>query len=256
VLSRPSLYVLALGVSTYRDPSMALKYAAKDAKVLAGELKRRGQDLFQSIHIQPLLDRKVTLQSINAAFDRLADQVKENDVFVLFLAGHGIVLSDVYHFIPADAIYRNEQALREASLDKQRLQDLLKEIRAQKSLLILDTCYAGAASKLASLTTAVAARGDLSEKTAITKLMRATGRTVLAASSDKQLALEGHQGHGFFTFALLQGLKGQADFDENGEISTLELAQFVSDEVPKITQDRQFPIHESQGLPFPIGVTR
>jgi uncharacterized caspase-like protein len=169
----------------------------------------------------------VTLQSINAAFDRLADQVKENDVFVLFLAGHGIVLSDVYHFIPADAIYRNEQALREASLYKQRLQDLLKEIRAQKSLLILDTCYAGAASKLASLTTAAAARGDLSEKTAITKLMRATGRAVLAASSDKQLALEGHQGHGFFTFALLQGLKGQADLNKNGEISTLELAQSV-----------------------------
>jgi uncharacterized caspase-like protein len=136
------------------------------------------------------------------------------------------------------------------------LRDLLKKIHAQKSLIILDTCYAGAASKLASLAPFVAARGDLSEKTAITRLMRATGRAVLAASSDKQLALEGHQGHGFFTFVLLQGLKGQADLNKNGEISTLELAQFVSDEVPKITRDRQFPIHESQGLPFPIGVTR
>ncbi len=86
--------------------------------------------------------------------------------------------------------------------------------------------------------------------------MRATGRAVLAASSDKQLALENYQGHGFFTFALLQGLKGRADLNKNGEISTLELAQFVSDEVPKITQDRQFPIHESQGSPFTIGMAR
>jgi hypothetical protein len=54
----------------------------------------------------------------------------------------------------------------------------------------------------------------------------------------------------------LQGLKGQADLNKDGEISTLELAQFVSDEVPKITQDRQFPIHESQGLPFSIAVVR
>jgi uncharacterized caspase-like protein len=177
-------------------------------------------------------------------------------VFVLYLAGHGIVLSSAYHFIPADAIYHNEQALREASLDEQRLRELLAKIRAQKSLIILDTCYAGAASKLASLTTTVAARGDLSEKTAITKLMRATGRAVLAASSDKQLALENYQGHGFFTFALLQGLKGQADLNKDGEISTLELAQFVSEEVPKITQDRQFPIHESHGSPFTIGVAR
>jgi hypothetical protein len=45
-----------------------LKYAAKDAKALAGELEQRGQGLFQSIHIQPLLDRKVTLQNINTAF--------------------------------------------------------------------------------------------------------------------------------------------------------------------------------------------
>jgi WD40 repeat protein len=255
-LARPSLYILALGASSYRDPSMALKYAAEDARALASELERRGQGLFQSIHMQPLLDREVTLQKINTAFTQLADQVKENDVFVLYMAGHGIVLSGAYHFIPADAIYRNEQALRKASLDEQRLRDLLKKIRAQKSLIILDTCYAGAASKLASLTTAATARGDLSEKTAITKLMRATGRAVLAASSDKQLALEGHQGHGFFTFALLQGLKGQADLNKNGEISTLELAEFVSHEVPKITRDRQFPIHESQGLPFPIGIAR
>jgi hypothetical protein len=77
VLSRPSLYVLALGVSSYREPSWALKYAAEDARALASELERRGQGLFQSIHTQPLLDRKVTLQNINTAFEQLSNQSKK-----------------------------------------------------------------------------------------------------------------------------------------------------------------------------------
>jgi uncharacterized caspase-like protein len=129
-----------------------------------------------------LLDREVTLDNIAKTFAQLAAQVQENDVFVLYLAGHGVVLGGSYHFIPVDAIYRNENAFRQASLNEHRLRELLAKIRAQKSLVILDTCYAGAASKLASFATAVAARGDLSEKTAITKLRRATGRAVLAAS--------------------------------------------------------------------------
>lgn len=100
----------------------------------------------------------------------------------------------------------------------------------------------------------VASRG-LSEQTAITRLFHATGRAVLAASSDNQLALEGYQGHGFFTSALLAGLHGDADKVKDGAVEVLELAKFVQDEVPKISQERQFPVFESQGLiDFPIGL--
>jgi uncharacterized caspase-like protein len=132
---------------------------------------------------------------------------------------------------------------------------LLAKIKARKSVIILDTCYAGAASSLSGLPNLVATRG-LGEKTAITRLMRATGRAVLAASSDKQLALEGHQGHGYFTSALLQGLGGQADGDKDQQIDILELASFLDREVPRISRDRQFPVLETQGLKaFPIGLT-
>ena len=84
--------------------------------------------------------------------------------------------------------------------------------------------------------------------------MRATGRAVLAASSDSQLAFEGYEGHGYFTYALLKGLRGGAK-DRNGEVSVMGLGKFVSDEVPRLTKDRQFPIFESQELhEFPIGL--
>ena len=43
---RPALYVLALGVSNYRDRALQLRYAADDAKALVDTLRRQGQRLF------------------------------------------------------------------------------------------------------------------------------------------------------------------------------------------------------------------
>lgn len=252
---KPTLYVLAVGVSQYKDPGMSLKYAAADAQAVSAMLAQRGKALFDIAAPKILLDGQANRSGIQAAFAELAGQVKENDVFLLYLAGHGAVFDGAYHFVPQDDIYRSEKNFRAASLNQQDFQDLLKTIRAQKSLILLDTCYAGAV-KLAALASGLAVRGDLEEKTAITKLMRATGRTVLMASSDKTMALEGYKDHGFFTYALLQGLQGAADSNHNDEISTLELADFVSDLVPKISKDKQFPIHESNGNAFPIGYTR
>ena len=248
---KPTLYVLAVGVSRYKDTSLSLKYAAADAQALSDLLTRQGDTLFQVAPPKLLMDADASLTHIKAAFKKLSGQVKENDVFLLYLAGHGTVFDGAYHFIPPEAIYTNEQDFRAASLDEQGFQSLLKTIRAQKSLILLDTCHAGA-MKLASVASGLAIRGDLDEKTAITKLQRATGRTVLMASSDKAMALEGYQQHGFFTAALLQGLSGEADTDKDHRVDGLELAMFVEKRVPIISKDRQFPIHESNGNNFPI----
>ncbi len=249
---KPTLYVLAVGVSTYQDPSFKLTYAAADAQAVSRLLVKQGQALFQVAPPILLTDAQANKTSIKAAFAELAGKVKQDDVFLLYLAGHGAVFDGAYHFIPTEAIYRNEKDFRAASLDEQGFRELLKTIPAQKSLILLDTCYAGAI-KLDGLASGLAMRGDLTEKTAITKLMRATGRTVLMASSDKAMALEGFQQHGFFTAALLQGLQGEADTDHDHVVDGLELASFVEKRVPVISKDRQFPIHESNGTNFPIG---
>ncbi|MFK9175274.1 hypothetical protein ACJEI5_25240, partial [Escherichia coli] len=54
------------------------------------------------------------------------------------------IIGGTYYFVPQDVRYQNEATLRAGSLSEGRLKDLLKDIRAQKSMLLLDTCYAGA----------------------------------------------------------------------------------------------------------------
>src|SRR5207248_2869262 len=104
----------------------------------------------------------------------------------------------------------------------------------------IDTCSAAALGD--TLQVAFLTRG-LNEETAMKILGRAVGSTVLSASTSTQQALEGYRGHGLLTYTIAEGLKGRADANGDGFVSTLELAAFVEDEVPAIAE-REF--HRAQ----------
>jgi uncharacterized caspase-like protein len=86
------------------------------------------------------------------------------------------------------------------------------------------------------------------------------GSTVLSASTSDQEALEGQDGHGLFTWVLLQGLDGSADARKNGYVKTFDLAAYVDDEVPKIAEQhfkrKQVPNLHNAGESFEIVSSR
>jgi uncharacterized caspase-like protein len=100
----------------------------------------------------------------------------------------------------------------------------------------------------------------LEESGAVTVLSGAVGSTVLSASTSDQEALEGQDGHGLFTWVLLQGLAGSADARRNGAVKTFDLAAYVDDEVPKVAEERfnrkQVPNLHNAGQSFAIVSTR
>jgi uncharacterized caspase-like protein len=59
---------------------------------------------------------------------------------------------------------------------------------------------------------------------------------MIAATADDKMAIEGEGGHGVFTFALLQGLRGAADLYGNGMVEVRELADYVEEALPRITR--------------------
>ena len=118
-----------------------------------------------------------------------------------------------------------------------------------RSLLLLDTCRAGNVVELA-------ARGA-EDKNAFSRLIRLSQRAVIAATSAGNVALEGHEGHGVFTWVVLDALKN-ADYDQNDLVDVTDIATHVKKLVPKITAEkfhyRQVPMQDTPGEPFAVAV--
>jgi WD40 repeat protein len=57
-----TLYVLAVGITTYRDQALHLRHAARDASAVVEALQRQGQGLFKNVQVIPLLNEAATLR--------------------------------------------------------------------------------------------------------------------------------------------------------------------------------------------------
>ncbi|HYW44788.1 MAG TPA: caspase family protein [Bryobacteraceae bacterium] len=244
-----SLYLIAAGISHYSDNSLSegVKFAAADADMIAATFKgQEGKGLYSRVNAVPLIDRQATIKNIQDAVAQAAKTVQPGDTFVLYLAGHGMAVEGEYYFIPWEAEYPNQKDLLAKSLNREAIQAMLKQIPTNKSALILDTCGAGGYLE---------SRATASEKAAIEKVALMSGRAVLAASYSGQMAMDGYQNHGVFTYALLDGLR-QAEVNSQGEILITRLAEFVQSQVPRLTEQkwgvRQLPLSRIDGEPFPI----
>ncbi len=248
-LDPPQLHVVAVGVNDYWDNQLQLNYAVPDARSLADAFRNAAPQLFDEVHIHTVLDDKVTVQGLAQVFSELSDRIKPQDVFVFFIAGHGKTVDGQYYFLPQDFRYRNADSIVSDGIGQDQWQEWFAQIQARKSVLLYDTCESG------SLTGERIAERGLGRLTAIDKLTRAMGRTVLSASTDDAPALEGYRGHGVFTYALLEALE-RADANGNDLIEVTELAAFVDDRVPAISHDtfgvRQVPQMRIVGSNFSI----
>ena len=248
-----TLHVLAVGVTNYRDGDLrrGVAFAASDAVAIAGRLKERGA-LLPTFHgrvvTKTLVDEKVTVAQIDATLKAMAAKARPEDVFVLFMAGHGTTLDDEYYFMPWDLDYENDAALRRQAISQTRLREWQSRLPV-RSLFLLDTCRAGSVLQLASRA------GE--DKDALAKMIRLSQRNVIVATSAAQIALEGHEGHGVFSWAVLDALL-HADYDDNGRVDVTDIATHVRKHVPAITEQkfkhRQVPMQDTPGEPFAVAV--
>ena len=249
-VKKPNLYVLTAAVNRYRDKNLRLKHAVSDAEAISQEFAAQKKSLYQNIFTVNLFDGDVTKENLAASFQKLSAQVEADDVFVFYIAGHGTTYEDGdYYYLPSDFRYTGSESIAEGGISKNDFTKFLSLIKAGKTLILLDTCQSGA-----FLSTE--ARGGLTEKTAIDRLTRATGHATIAASSDLQDAMEGYNGHGIFTYTIVEGLSGKADADNDGFITLQELSAYTETEVPRRSYEKwgyeQIPQRDLRRQDFPI----
>ncbi len=245
-----SLYVFAVGINQYRNPALNLNYAVPDAKGIAGFF-RRSQRLFKKVTVTETYDEEATKEGILAKLREL-EKTQPQDAVLIYLAGHGENVKDVWYFIPHELTYpEREEHVQTKGISSTEFSEAMKKIRAQKILMLVDACKSGAVL--------VAFRG-FEDRKALSQLSRSTGTHVVAASTKDQFAAEVKDlGHGVFTYTLLEGLKGKAAGGSD-TVTVRKLMGYIEEQLPEITkrykQEAQFPVVDSRGMDFPLVIVR
>jgi WD40 repeat protein len=255
------LYILAIGLNEYKNSKYNLNYGRADAQAFADAVEQRGRNIFRRISKQIIFDDQATRQGIEEAFNQIIVQAKPQDAFVFYFAGHGVMSEGddktpaEFYLVPYDVVrlYGDDGALSSNGVAARLLKDLCTKVRAQKQLIVLDSCQSAGALE------AFAVRGAAEEK-AVLQLARSAGVVVLAATGQDQVASEfGKLGHGVFTYALLQAMGGEADGSPpDGKVTVSELVAYINDRVPELTKQyrgkTQYPNAWARGQDFPLGV--
>jgi hypothetical protein len=236
------LWFFGVGVKDYEKPDQNLDFPDRDVQELAKMLESQRGTLYKEVHTKTLTNADATVRNIKLEMNRFLKEASSQDMVIIFLAGHGVVGADQeLYFVAHDSIASPSEAY--TGLELRDFSDFLeRRPPTQKAVFLMDICHAGAfgnASKQRG--------GAMTTEDAIKMMEEGTGTVVLASSTGRESSLEDPKwrgGHGAFTAALLDGLEGHADAtegDADGFVSLLELASFVSRQVPKMTDGAQHP---------------
>lgn len=233
-VQRPTLHCLAIGVENYKDSFLKLNYPNDDVWALQRCLYTYSKGLFQHVdNIPPLINsgKEDILKAFKASYD-----VRKEDVFILYLSGHGMAMDGKFYFLPADFIFRDNTSLETGAITQDHLINFVASIPVSKLVVIIDACNAGAAYKGFSKFLACNTKGA-EDKAAIARFMKTTGRAVFYASGKDKPALEGYNGNSLYTGVMIEGLTGKAAAGDR-EVTLGELKVYLDHMVPKVSKGR------------------
>jgi WD40 repeat protein len=231
-----TLYVLAIGVSDYRDKKVQLRFAAKDAGDFEALAKSQEGGLYEKVITHSLRDSEATREAVLDELDWIKKAVSNtNDVAMIFLAGHGVTTPDQhYRFLPYDY---DASRVERTTISDGELQDYLTKIGGKK-IFFFDTCYSGAILSGRATST----QPDV-DRFANQLKAAENGIVVFTSSTGNELSQEKEEwNNGAFTKAVVEGLRGAAARPQNPVIMISDLNGYVSGRVRELTGGNQKPM--------------
>ena len=235
------LFALLVGVDTYGDQRLNLRYAASDARRLAEALQENLGKYYSSQSVKVRLDKDATISAIMSDLKAAVETASIEDTIVLSFAGHGFRgPNDGYYLTPAG--FRLDR-ITSTGLAWSKIAALLQSARA-RVVVLLDSCQSGFTGEQGLVTNDDAAASLL--------VGARSPMLVLAASKGRQDAEEHKRwGGGVFTFALANVLlrdRKKYDLNGNDAIEVSELYKALRLIVARETNGRQTPWLARQDL--------
>lgn len=200
-------WALVVGISNFKDPSINLKYAAKDATDFRNYLIAKGN--FQADHVKLLVDGSASRQNI---IDQLGDKwlgrvANRDDLVVVYVSSHGsgaMEQAGGVNFLVAHDT--NKNSLLATGIPMQWLTNMVKEqVHSDRTVIIMDVCHGGSAAP---------AEKGLTRNTGLDleKLNLGNGQAVLCSSLADQVSWESKSyQNSVFTRRLIEGLESKGN---------------------------------------------
>ncbi len=214
-------YAVVVGVADY--PSGALNFTDDDAYKFYGHLRSVAGYSVPDENIILLMNREATKANMVAALEAVVKAAKSTDRIIFYFAGHGAKEG----LLPID--HNNLTNL----LEFWEVKTILKKSPSQNKTCIIDACHAGALGSSWYI-------GIVSD---LLYGYVDSGIALFLASTMAQTSKESSSvRQGYFTYYLLQGMKGGADYNQDKAITLGEIHHYVLGKVSEATNQTQTPI--------------
>ena len=230
-------YALIVGVDQYEDTQISkLEGATNDAKTLAEALTKNAGFLPDQVKVltnDQTVERRPTRANILRSLSNLIQTMPRDGLLLISFAGHGIERDGKAFLLPTDAQLNSDiNLLEDTALPAERISNLIKQSGIKQVLILLDACRSnpetGRGFSEQTLTNAYTKSFNFEVRN-----NQITAFAVLYATGKGQKAYEYREKkQGYFSWALVEGLKGKATNDK-GEVTLSSLLKFVQEFVPK-----------------------
>ncbi len=213
-------YALVIGASDYQDNAWSdLSSVGEDVKAVRQALEGQG---FQ---VQTVMDptEDDLIDEINDFID--AHGYEQDNRLLFYYSGHGYTQErngrKFGYLVPVDAPspYDNEREFFRKSLKMEQVLSWAKQIESKHALFVFDSCFSGSVLQ----SRAVAVPEDISYSTA------KPVRQFISAGSANQTV----PAISVFRPLFIRGINGQADLDQDGYVTGVELGMYLQKQVPR-----------------------
>lgn len=230
-------FALIIGIDEYNDPQInRLHGAQRDAQTLAEALVRYAG--FPSEQVILLTNaapagRRPLRSTILQRLSNLRGVVPKDGLLLVAFSGHGIERGGKAFLLPHDAVVADDVALLEdTAISVERMRESIRATGVRQVMLLLDACRndptAGRGEAANPMSEALRRGFDFS-----TRNQGIEAFVTLYATTVGQRAYEyTEKEQGYFTWALIEGLKGAAA-NARGEVTLGELKRYLENTVPQ-----------------------
>jgi len=218
---------VVFGIEEYRNAPSA-SYAVNDADIFREYLIKRFGYKRKNIYLR--MDEQATKGELDKVFSKtgwISRNASKNSDVIIYFSGHGApdYESKETFLVPYDG---DPNYATSTGYAINEIYKNLQDLEAKSVTIILDVCFSGNSRDNQQLLTDSRPISIEIERGSIPDNM-----LVFSASSGSEISSSSEQKkHGIFTYYLLKGLNGDADSNNNNQITAKEMNNYLNIHVP------------------------